>query len=101
MGSSCTVATVWQAVLLCLTVPTFSTVGIPLCQVVLVFSSAMAKVGGDIKVPNLLSVKFICTFLCTVSMTSQFDTGFPGLKIRECKYYDTHQETHFVCCLEF
>lgn len=65
MGSSCTVATVWQAVLLCLTVPTFSTVGIPLCQVVLVFSSAVAKVGGDIKVPNLLSVKFICTFLCS------------------------------------
>lgn len=32
-------------------------------------------------------------------MTSQFDTGFPGLKIRECKYGDTHQETHFVCCL--
>lgn len=58
-------ATVWQAVLLCLTVPTFSTVGIPLCQVVLVFSSAVAKVGGDIKVPNLLSVKFICTFLCS------------------------------------
>lgn len=29
-------------------------------------------------------------------MTSQFDIGFPGLKIRECKYYDRHQEILYL-----
>lgn len=79
MGSSCTVATVWQAVSSVPYVPTFSTVSTPLCQVVLIFSSALVMVGGDIKVSSSLSVKSICTFPCTLSMTSQFDLGFPGL----------------------
>lgn len=68
----------------------------PLWQSVLIFSSAVRRGGNGewgYKNPFVLLESF--------SLTSQFDIGFPGLEIRECKYYDKHQETvHFICCLK-
>lgn len=57
-------------------------------------------VGRDAKLSDSLSSMSISTFRIVVC--DQFDMGFPGLKVRECKYYERHQETlHFICCLKF
>lgn len=90
MWSSCTVATVWQAILCALLshVPAFSTLGTTSEAWFWIFPSAggeVAVMDGDVKMPDSLAVKPLCTFRI-MFYNQLIYVGFPGLKIRECKY---------------
>lgn len=103
MWSSCAVATVWQAIFCALLshVPAFSTLG---TTSVAWFGSfpglwgEVAMMDGDVKMPDSVDVEPVCTFRI-LFYDQLIYVGFPGLKIRECKYYKMDQESlHFVCC---
>lgn len=99
--SSCTVATVWQAVLCALLshVPASPLRALPLWHGFGSFPGLWGEVAmmdGDVKMPDSVDVKPVCTFRIMLIYVRS-----PGPKIRECKYYNMDQETlRFVCCLK-